>query len=167
MRPPDYAIIRDPTEMAHMGPVNCTKVYVDHSAHGRGVFARQALRAGEVVETGIMVRLRGAVDGHVNPHLHTWSDDRTVWGAPSGCVMFYNHSDAPNVRKIGDLARDTIVVVALRDIAAGEELRSTYSSAAWRDCFRGRLCDPPAAAAAIAPVVFPGSHSSEGIPEDG
>jgi SET domain-containing protein len=138
---PDYSAVRDPSEAERMGRVNCGKVFVDRSRHGWGVFARRALAQGDVVETGLMIRLRN-VDGHDNPHLHTWSDDRTVWGMPTGCIPLYNHDgERPNVRKIGDLDADTIIVVALRDIAAGEELRNTYLSADWRRCFADLRCD--------------------------
>lgn len=139
-------------QVEEMGHVNCSKVYVDRSEHGFGVFARNDYPCGEVLETGRMIRLPG-VDGHDHPHLHTWSDDRTVWGMPSGCVPFYNHSAAhPNVRKIGDLVNDTIIVVALRDIHRGEELRNTYYSANWRRCFVGRLTDESKSGCAVAPV---------------
>lgn len=128
-------VVPDPVQVAAMGMVHCAKVYVAPSKiHGLGVFARDNYPAGEVLETGLMIRMQN-VDGHENPHLHTWSDDRTVWGMSTGCICFYNHSDEPNVRKIGDLVRDTLVVVALRDIARDEELCNTYMSAPWRRCF--------------------------------
>ncbi len=121
-----------------MGRVNCSKVFVDDSEHGLGVFAQCAIRKGEIVETGLMIRLK-KVDGNENPHLHTWSDDRTVWGMPSGCFPFYNHSSCPNIKKIEDLVNDRIIAVALRDIEKGEELRNTYYSAKWRSCFVDEL----------------------------
>ncbi len=39
------------------------------------------------------------------------------------------------MKKIGDLVSDTMIVVALQDIKAGEELVSQYYSASWRKCF--------------------------------
>lgn len=122
-------------EREQMGLVNCSKVYVSKSQYGLGVFARQAIKAGEIIETGLMVRLVN-VDGNENPHLFTWSDDRKTWASGSGCLPYYNHtSTKPNMKKIGDLKADTMVVVALRDIEKDEELVSTYYSAAWRKCF--------------------------------
>ena len=116
--------------------IDCDKVYVDKSKFGFGVFASLNIKKGEVVEKGIMVRLNN-VDGNENPHLFTWSDDRKTWALGSGCLPFYNHTDNdPNVKKIGDLKNDTMVVVALRDIEKGEELLSTYYSAKWRKCFK-------------------------------
>lgn len=122
-------------EREQMGLVNCSKVYVDKSQYGLGVFAREKIKSGEIIETGLMVRLVN-VDGNENPHLFTWSDDRTVWTSGSGCLPYYNHtSGEPNMKKIGDLQADTMVIVALRDIEKDEELVSHYYSASWRKCF--------------------------------
>ena len=41
-----------------------------------------------------------------------------------------------NMKKIGDLQNDKMIVVALRDIKSGEELVSRYYSASWRKCFQ-------------------------------
>jgi len=122
-------------EREQMGLVNCSKVYVSKSKYGLGVFARESIKSGEIIETGLMNRLVN-VDGNENPHLFTWSDDRKTWAAGSGCLPYYNHtSTEPNMKKIGDLPNDTMVVVALRDIKPNEELVSTYYSASWRKCF--------------------------------
>ena len=102
---------------------------------GYGVFAQKDLRKDETVETGLVTVLQG-VDGNKNPHLFTWSNDRQTWAAGSGCLPFYNHSDEPNVKKVGDLINNTMKVVALRDIKEGEELRNTYFSKSWRACFQ-------------------------------
>ena len=122
-------------ERISMGLVNCSKVYVDKATYGNGVFAKQDLAQGEIIETGLMMRMTN-VDGNENSHLFTWSDDRQTWAAGSGCLPFYNHtSGEPNIKKCGDLVNDTMVVVALRDIKMGEELVSKYYSASWRKCF--------------------------------
>ncbi len=125
----------NPEERNAMGLVNCSKVYVDKSQYGYGVFAKKDLVLGEIIETGLMMRMNN-VDGNENPHLFTWSDDRKTWAAGSGCLPYYNHtSGEPNMKKHGDLIGDTMVVVALRDIKPGEELVSQYYSASWRKCF--------------------------------
>jgi hypothetical protein len=129
------AVIWNEQERKSMGLVNCSKVYVDNSQYGYGVFAKQDIAQGEIIETGLMMRMCN-VDGNENPHLFTWSDDRQTWAAGSGCLPFYNHtSGEPNMKKCGDLLADTMVVVALKDIKTGEELVSQYYSAAWRKCF--------------------------------
>lgn len=126
----------DEIERQQMGLVNCSKVYVDKSNYGYGVFAKQNLKVGEIIETGLMYRLVN-VDGNENPHLFTWSDDRQTWAAGSGCLPYYNHtSGEPNMKKVGDLINDKMLVVALKDIKAGEELVSQYYSSSWRKCFK-------------------------------
>ena len=118
--------------------MNCCNVYIDVSKHGLGVFALFDFKKDEIIEYGIMYRLKN-VDGNENPHLFTWSDDRTVWAGASGCIPFYNHSDNPNVKKVGDLINDTMTIVALRNISKGEELCNTYFSSKWRTCFKDDL----------------------------
>jgi len=119
-----------------VGAIVCDGLRLLRGAHGWGVFAARDFTAGETVELGVMYRLTG-VDGHKNDHLFTWSDDRRTWAGGSGFLPFYNHADVPNVHKHGDLKADTMRVYALRPIVAGEELRNTYCSKAWRECFSG------------------------------
>ena len=113
------------------------KVYLDISTVcvGYGVFAKQDIKKDEVVEIGIMTRLKN-VDGNENPHLFTWSDDRKVWAMGSGHLPFYNYSDTPNCRKKGDLPIDVLTVYANCDIKKGTELTTKYYSKPWRKCFR-------------------------------
>lgn len=115
--------------------VDCSKVGVYKSQFGLGVYAKQDIKRGEIVEYGIAYRLKN-VDGNENPHLFTWSDDRTVWCGMSGCVPFYNHSDSPNVKNERDFVNDTITYTALKDIKQGEEIFCRYKSKEWRKCFQ-------------------------------
>ena len=121
-------------ERNKMGNVNCSKVNVNKGKYGWGVFANNDYKTGEILETGLMMRLTN-VDGNENPYLFTWSDDKKTWACGSGCLPFYNHSNYPNIRKIGDLQNDIMTIVALRDIKQGEELFNKYYSAPWRTCF--------------------------------
>ena len=115
--------------------IDCDHVYVDKCTYGLGVFANKDFNKGEIIEKGLMYRLVN-VDGNENPHLFTWSDDRTVWAGGSGCLPYYNHSSSPNIQKKGVLAEDRMDVVALRYIKRGEELVGTYYSSKWRECFK-------------------------------
>ncbi len=117
------------------GQVDCSKVYVDQSSHGSGVFAACEIAAGETVERGIIRRLPASFDGNASPYVFTWSEDRTVWAIGSGCSTFYNHSQLPNTEMLRDLENDTFEIRALRDIREGEELRHVYKSLSWRSCF--------------------------------
>jgi len=115
--------------------VDCSSVDVHQSEHGLGAFANRNIKQGETIEKGVMTPLPG-VDGNLYPHLFTWDEERKLFASGSGCLPFYNHSDSPNVMKIGDLENNRMVVKALRDIRCGEELRSRYFSKAWRKCFQ-------------------------------
>jgi SET domain-containing protein len=107
------------------------KTEVRRSAkHGRGLFARTAIRKGEVVSvrgghilTPAMMRGRRKPAGY--------------WGYPiadgfvlgpltlrevESVMMFLNHSCAPNVGILGQ-----IIFVAMRNIRAGEELTIDYA----------------------------------------
>ena len=114
---------------------SCEKVYLDKSVlEGYGVFAKEDINKGELVEKGIMSVLNN-VDGHENPMLFTWSDDKTKWAIGTGLLHYYNHSDNPNIKKIGDLEGNTMTIIALKDIKKGDELLGTYFSKKWRKCF--------------------------------
>ena len=114
---------------------NCDKVYLDKDNYGGyGVFAKDDIKKGDIVEVGLMIRLVN-VDGNENPHLFTWSDDRKVWAIGSGLLAYYNHSDNPNIKKIGDLENDSMKIIALKDVSKGDELLGTYFSQKWRKCF--------------------------------
>ena len=122
-------------EIDKMGLLNCSKVYIDKCEYGYGCFAKEDIKNDEVIETGLMMRMNN-VDGNENEHLFTWSDDKKIWACGSGCLPFYNHSNNQNIKKIGDLKNDKMIVVSLKDIKKGEELRSRYMSAKWRKCFK-------------------------------
>ena len=115
--------------------VDCSKVYIDKWEKGLGVYAKEDLRVNDVVEIGTMMVMKN-VDGNENPHLFTWSDDRKVWSAGSGCLPFYNYSSNPNIKKVGNLKNNTMKVIAIKDIKKGEHLCNTYFSKKWRTCFQ-------------------------------
>lgn len=57
-----------------------------------------------------------------------------------GFLMFYNHGDEPNVEFEDGPEPETISVIALRDIAAGEELTYDYDIELW---FTPIAAEPP------------------------
>ncbi len=124
------------------GLIDCSKVFVDHCEHaGAGAFAATDISEGELVERGIVRRLPETFDGHVSPHVFTWSDDRTVWAIGSGCSTFYNCSDEPNTKMTRNFDGDSFEIHATRDIAEGEELTHVYKSLMWRACFEDLRVD--------------------------
>lgn len=99
---------------------------------GRGVFALVRFAAGAVMEEAPVVVLDPA---HSTLILRTdlgdmpfdWFDDREA--LVMGLGSFYNHSYAPNARYVRHRERLTMAFVALRDIAAGEEITINYNGA--------------------------------------
>ena len=118
--------------------VDCSKVDVRECEFGLGCFANRNIKKNEVVERGVMMPLPN-VDGNEHDHLFTWSENRKLWACGSGCLPFYNHSNEPNIAKVGNLQTNRMEIIALRDIAKGEEMRNRYMSSTWRACFQGKL----------------------------
>lgn len=109
--------------------------------HGLGVFARRAIRAGEVVsrylppfDVQYPAELMTAVSEHERAYLQSFSylsRFTGVWVLPGDHDRYMNHSDEPNV---GMNPNGNTENLALRDIAAGEELTCDYRTfdAEWR-----------------------------------
>lgn len=87
--------------------------------HGRGLFAAEPIAGGSII-------------GHLETRPCTGDGDYVLWLGPTEgfevlCDLRYiNHSDRPNACYYDDLS-----VVALRDIAAGEEITHDYACADW------------------------------------
>ena len=79
---------------------------------------------------------RVETDGHKNPYLFTWSEDKKIWAFASGCGTFYNTSDIPNVKLHRNYEEDKFKITALHNINKGDELMHTYKSINWRECFK-------------------------------
>jgi hypothetical protein len=99
------------------------------------VFATAAITRGEVVEVCQAILFPGALDdGVLHDHRLAWNDDYDCVG--TGCAMLYNHSDTPNclMRRVMDESAwgaNVLVVIALADIAPGDELRIKYKCWPW------------------------------------
>jgi hypothetical protein len=121
-----------------MSLVNCNKVYVTKCDKGLGVFAKNTIHAGELIESGFVRRVD--IDGNNNPYLFTWSEDRTIWAFGSGCSTFYNTSLNPNTKMIRYFDEDRFEIIALKNINKDEELTHKYKSLNWRTAFSD-LCN--------------------------
>jgi SET domain-containing protein len=110
------------------------KCYVKNSPqHGKGVFACQAIVAGECVMVFSGALLHQAQVDFNDYHLQVGDD---VYIGPSGGADDYvNHSCDPNCG-----FKNGLELVALRDIAAEEELTWDYSTAIDEEGFPGFPC---------------------------
>jgi uncharacterized protein len=106
---------------------------------GRGVVAVRAMRAGTEVERSpiIVVPMSDLLDRDEPPtvpdqYLLAWSDEADQELAMGGgLLMFYNHGDDPNVEFWTGPDGESMSVIALRDIAEGEELVYDYGVPLW------------------------------------
>jgi SET domain-containing protein len=106
---------------------------------GRGVVALRALAAGTEVERSPVIAVPEAdlldrADGMTvfDEYLLYWSDDPArIVAMGGGLLMIYNHSTEPNVEFQTGPEPETMSVIALRDIAAGEELLYDYDVPLW------------------------------------
>lgn len=103
--------------------------------HGHGVFAMRTLWSGQEIGTYAGRRYppdeaHDGWDDHLT-YLFRLSDDSVIDGAQGGNVMRHlNHACEPNVEAIEDCDADddrVLVIRAMRDIAAGEELFLDYA----------------------------------------
>ena len=106
---------------------------------GRGVVARVSCTAGTELERSPVIIVpdedlldldhRDTVPDH---YLLYWSDEpgrELAMGC--GLLMIYNHSTDPNVEFTDGPEPETMSVIALRDIVAGEELTYDYGVDLW------------------------------------
>ncbi len=96
---------------------------------GRGVFARQAIRKGAVIERVpvVIIPIRELVGGWKNPvlqkYFYVWSDSTVAVSLGYGSL--YNHSYTPNADyEHGD---KVLLYRALRNIAEGDEITVNYN----------------------------------------
>jgi uncharacterized protein len=101
-------------------------------SRGRGVFALAAIPAGTVIETADVISIpRGEMqaieDCILADYYFRWGEDSREGAIALGYGSIYNHSYTPNARYVKRYDRLTIDFVALRDIDAGEEIRTNYN----------------------------------------
>ena len=116
------------------------KVYIKSSLqHGRGVFAREPIRAGEPIVTFTGPLLKRAEVREDAYHLQVGAE--LYLGASGEADDYVNHSCEPNAG-----FRDGLVLVARRDIGPEEEITWDYSTAIDEADFPGFACSCGAAA---------------------
>jgi len=117
-------------ERVSVDPQENSQLEVRHSSiHGSGCFARQPVSEGTRVAEYVGERisksesLRRCIEN--NQCIFSLSDEFDLDGnVPGNLARFINHSCAPNCE--AEMHEGSIWIVALRDIAAGEELTFNY-----------------------------------------
>ncbi|WP_437673616.1 SET domain-containing protein [Sorangium sp. So ce131] len=109
-----------------------TKLSIGSSeGRGLGVFARAPIAQGETVErTPVIVLPDPQWELLEKTSLHEyyflWGEDAVA--IATGFGMLYNHTSDPNARLVRHVGSRELEVVAVRDIAQGEEVTVHYES---------------------------------------
>jgi len=111
----------------------------DDPQKGRGVFAREPITAGALIEAAPVIILPAAQCGLIDKTiLHDyyfhWDGDPDGEGRGAvalGLVSLCNHSRRPRARVRRNYARETLDLVALVPIAVGEEVTIDYNCPLW------------------------------------
>jgi hypothetical protein len=111
----------------------------DEPAKGRGIFARQAIAAGTLIEAAPVIIVPAEqcpVLDHTILHDYYFHWDGNPEGngrgaVPLGLVALCNHSRRPNARVRRNLAQETLDLIAAAPIAAGDEITIDYNCPLW------------------------------------
>lgn len=116
------------------------KIEVRHSPrHGFGVFAREAIAVGEILEHAHCFRIPREhyhriefVNQHLGGYFFSWPKfDGDQVALVLGFGSIYNHADEPNANWETDIEHDYYVFTAVADIAADEEICISYGQRWW------------------------------------
>lgn len=99
---------------------------------GRGVVARHALAKGEVIDRNPVVVLPpeqvAAIElTLLDEYVFIWGEQRDQVAVALGPISLVSHDYSPNAVYERHLDLEELWLVALRDIAAGEEITMNYS----------------------------------------
>lgn len=99
---------------------------------GRGVFAQQNFKKGEVIETcPVIVLPAEEIDSLELTELYNyyfaWGPDSKDAAIALGYGSLYNHSYNPNARYYKDFENGLLKYVCIRDIQKGEEITINYN----------------------------------------
>lgn len=114
-----------------------TKIIVrDSTIHGRGVFAIEEIKQGDLIERCPMLKLDFPSKYHCDlkildytfarPSDANWQDHGWDLYMIMGYGMMYNHQDIPNANISFDYNLNTADITAIRDIKPNSEIYISY-----------------------------------------
>jgi hypothetical protein len=106
------------------------KIYVDDSTvHGRGVFASETIKSGEILEECHYIKVPEDI-GYpeiLNEHFFSWPKGGSGLVICLGYGSIFNHSDNErNADWETDTLKNKIIFFATRNIEVGEEIFTNY-----------------------------------------
>lgn len=98
---------------------------------GRGVFTDAPIKEGEEIERSAVIPLTREETTHIDNtalknYWFNWGSDGGAIGL--GLLSLYNHSDEQNARYMPLTCENEMVIIANRDIEAGEEILINYKN---------------------------------------
>jgi SET domain-containing protein len=107
------------------------KIYVDDSpVHGRGVFASEPIKKGEILEEChfFLLPKDSSYEQILNDHFFSWPKRTTEsFAICLGYGSIFNHSDNEfNADWETDTQKNKFIFFAIRDIQEGEEIFTNY-----------------------------------------
>jgi uncharacterized protein len=124
----------------HLGPVPNERLEIrSDPVKGRGIFTRQAIAPGALIDAAPVIIVPAAqcplLDRTIlHDYYFHWDGDPDGEGRGAvalGLVALCNHSRRPNARVRRNFAQDTLDLVALQPIAAGDEVTIDYNCPLW------------------------------------
>jgi uncharacterized protein len=102
------------------------------SLMGRGVFTRERIPAGTIVELSPVIVMSGDDRLHLDKtilhdYIFEWGKNKDKCCMALGLVPIYNHSYKSNCEYFMDYDDETIIVKALKIIEKGDELTINYN----------------------------------------
>lgn len=109
----------------------------DLVGRGRGVIAAGPIAKGTLLEAAPVIRMRPqdrVSRGHaLFDYTFAWDQPPYDEAIALGLVSLVNHSDRPNATIRPDYASLALRLIALADVAAGQEIAFDYGVALWFD----------------------------------
>jgi SET domain-containing protein len=113
-------------------------LYIDDvPGMGRGVFTRERIPGGTIVELSPVIVMNGSDRVHLDKtllhdYIFEWGKQKDQCCMALGFIPMYNHSYASNCEYFMDFDDDTIFVKTVSAVEAGEELTINYNGN-WND----------------------------------
>jgi SET domain-containing protein len=104
----------------------------ESGGRGRGIFAIRPINGGELIESAPVVVVPCAQVAQLDAtilgdYYFVWGEHKQDAAILLGRCSLCNHSYEPNARFVLVPAQQAIEFIALRDIAAGEEITTNYN----------------------------------------
>ena len=108
-------------------------LYISESKlSGRGVFSTEDIPEGSVIEICPVIilppdQISALESTELFNYYFQWGEDEKSGAIALGYGSLFNHSFSPNARYYTDMETDTLDIIALVDIPAGEEITFNYN----------------------------------------